>query len=48
MYDGALAHFSHVVEDVLNNTYHDRWIGRGGLIAWPQHLPDLNPENFYL
>jgi hypothetical protein len=30
MHDGALAHFSCAVRDVLNNTYHGRWIGRGG------------------
>jgi hypothetical protein len=25
---GAPAHFSRAVRDVLNNIYHDRWIGR--------------------
>jgi hypothetical protein len=30
MHGGAPAHFSRAVRDVLNNTYHDRWIGRGG------------------
>jgi hypothetical protein len=27
MYGGALAHFSCAVQDFLNNTYHDQWIG---------------------
>jgi hypothetical protein len=35
MHDGAPAHFSHAVGDVLNITYHDWWIGRGGPTAWP-------------
>jgi hypothetical protein len=30
MHDGAPAHFSRLSEIVLNNTYQDRWIGRGG------------------
>jgi hypothetical protein len=38
MRDGALAHSSHVVEDVLNNTYHDQGIGRGGPTAWPPQI----------
>jgi hypothetical protein len=27
---------------------HDRFIGRGGPIARPQHSPDLNPLDYYL
>jgi hypothetical protein len=41
-------HFSRAVRDVLNNTYHDPWIGRGGPTAWPPRLPDFNPLYFYL
>jgi hypothetical protein len=36
------------VRCVLNSTHHDRWIGRGGPIAWPLRLPHSNPLNFYL
>jgi hypothetical protein len=46
MYEGAVAHFSCAVWDVLYNTCHDHWIGRGGPTAWPLLLPDLNPLNF--
>jgi hypothetical protein len=46
--DGAPVHFSRAVRDVLNNTYHDRWIGRGGPSAWPPRSPELNPPDFYL
>jgi hypothetical protein len=41
-------HFSRAVRDVLNNTYHDPWIGRGGPTAWPPRSPDLNPLDCYL
>lgn len=48
MHDGATAHFSHIVRDVLTNIYHDKWIGRGEPVLWPAHSPDLSPLNFYL
>jgi hypothetical protein len=48
MHDGAPAHFSPAVRDVLNNTYHDWRIGRGGPTAWPPRSPPLNPLDFYL
>jgi hypothetical protein len=47
-HDGAPAHFSRAVRDVLNNTYHDRQIGRGIPTAWPPFSSDLNPLNFCL
>jgi hypothetical protein len=46
MHDGAPAHFSRDVRDVLNNTYDDRRIGREGPTAWPPRSPDLNPLEF--
>jgi hypothetical protein len=45
---GASEDFSRAVRDVLSNAYHDRFIGRGGPIAWPRRSPDLNPPDFYL
>jgi hypothetical protein len=48
MHDCASAHCIRSVRDVLNNTYHDVWIGRGGSTAWPPRSPDFNPLNFYL
>jgi hypothetical protein len=47
MRDGAPAHFSRAVRDVLNNNYHGRWIGRGGPTTCPSCSPDLNPLKFY-
>jgi hypothetical protein len=46
-HDGAPAHFSRAVRDVLNNAYHVRWIGRGEPTAWPPRSPHLNPLHFY-
>jgi hypothetical protein len=46
--DGAPAHFSRAVRDVLRNTCHDRGIGRGGPTGWPPRSPDLNALDFYL
>jgi hypothetical protein len=46
MHDGALACFSHAVQAVLSNTYHDQWTGRGGPTVWPPCSPDLNPLDF--
>jgi hypothetical protein len=48
MHDGVPAHFSRAVRDNLNNSYHDWWIGTGGLTACPPLSPDLNSLNFYL
>jgi hypothetical protein len=45
---GAKTHFSRAVRDVLNNTFHDRWICTAGPTAWCPHSPDLNPLDFYL
>ena len=48
MHDGAPAHFSRPVQDVLNNAYHDKWVGRARLVAWSPHCPILSPSDFYL
>lgn len=48
MHDGAPAHFRREVREYLNETYHNKWIGRGGPRAWPPRSPDLNPLDYYL
>lgn len=48
MHDGAPPHFSVAVREHLNTVYPNRWIGRGGPIAWPPRSPDLTPLDFYL
>ncbi|CAK1600423.1 unnamed protein product [Parnassius mnemosyne] len=47
-HDGAPAHFSTIVRDYLNELYGDRWIGRGGPVAWPARSPDMTPLDFFL
>ena len=32
----------------LNDTFPNRWIGRGSAINWPQRSPDLTPLDFCL
>ena len=46
-HDGAPAHFGLPVRNWLNDNYPNRWIGRGGPIAWPARSPDLNPLDYY-
>ncbi|KAJ4441191.1 hypothetical protein ANN_11042 [Periplaneta americana] len=48
LHDGAPAHFSRTARRYLDRRFPDRWIGRGGPIAWPPRSRDLNPLDFYL
>ncbi|KAJ4433851.1 hypothetical protein ANN_16163 [Periplaneta americana] len=43
-----MALLTSVVRLAGNRKFPDRWIGRGGPIAWPPRSPDLNPLDFYL
>lgn len=46
--DGAPAHFHQDVRACLNETFPERWIGRGGPIHWPARSPDLTSMDFFL
>lgn len=46
--DGAPPHYGRNVRQWLNEMYPNRWIGRGGSIAWPARSPDITPLDFYL
>ncbi|KAJ4426788.1 hypothetical protein ANN_26587 [Periplaneta americana] len=48
LHDGAPAHFSRTARRYLDRRFPDRWVDRGGQIAWPARSPDLNPLVFYL
>ena len=48
MHDGAPPHFSRMARQFLNQHFANKWIGRGGRIAWPARSPDLNPLDFHL
>lgn len=47
-HDGAGPHFGLEVRSYLDNTYPNRWIGRGGPIPWPPRSPDFNPLDYFL
>lgn len=47
-HDGAPAHFSIAVRNHLRATFGNRWIGRGGPVAWPPRSPDLTCLDFFL
>ncbi|EZA47264.1 hypothetical protein X777_16427, partial [Ooceraea biroi] len=34
--------------NILNESFPDRWTGRGGRISWPARSPDLTPLDFFL
>lgn len=36
------------VHHYLNQTFNERWIGRGSLNAWPPRSPDLSSLDFFL
>lgn len=48
MHDGAPAHYTLDVRHYLDDTYGNRWIGRGGPVQWPARSPDLNPIDYYV
>jgi hypothetical protein len=46
--DGVPPHFALPVRTWVNESYPNRWIGRGGPVAWPARSPDLTPLDFFL
>lgn len=46
-HDGAPPHFTRDVRGHLNRRFGQRWIGRGGPIAWPPRSPDLTPLDYF-
>jgi hypothetical protein len=47
-HDEAPPHYTWLVMRHLNDTFLNRWIGRGSTINWPRRSPDLTPLDFYL
>ena len=47
MYD-IFVRIKKFIQEEVNETFPNRWIGRGGPIAWPARSPDLNPLDFFL
>lgn len=48
LHDGAPVHHTGPIQNYLNEKFPDRWIGRGGPIAWPARSPDLTKIDFFL
>ena len=46
--DGAPAHYATGNRDLLDEKIPNRWIGRGGPIAWPARSPDLSVLDFWM
>ena len=46
--DGAPPHWGLQVCALLNDTFLERRIGRGGPAAWPPRSPDINPLDCFL
>jgi hypothetical protein len=44
---GAPAHCSLMVRAELDRKFPNRWIGRGGPIAWPAQSPDFAPLDYF-
>ena len=42
-HDGAPPHYTRHGRDYLNESFLNRWLGRGGPVAWPPRSPDLTP-----
>ena len=47
-HDGAHSHYTRHVIQHLNDTFPNRWIGRGNTINWPPRSADLTPLDFCL
>lgn len=46
--DGAPPHYAVTVRQYLDRKLPNRWIGRGGPIAWPARSPDLTACDYFL
>ena len=47
-HDGAPPHYTRHVRDYLNESFPNRWLGRGRPVAWPSRSADLTPLDYYL
>ena len=41
-------HYTRQVREYLNESFLNRWLGRGGPVAWPPRSPDITPLDYYL
>ena len=46
--DGAPPHYATAVQNLLDETFPDKWIGRRGPIEFPPRSPDITPMDFFV
>ena len=46
--DGASPHCALCFRQVMNEIFDEKWIGRGGSVAWPPRSPDLTSPNCFI
>ena len=47
-HDGAPPYYTLCSRQVINEIFNEKWIGRGGPIAWPPRSPDLTSQDYFL
>ena len=47
-HDRAPPHYTQHVREYLNESFPNRWLGRGGPVSWPPRSSDLTPLDYYL
>ena len=47
-HDGSPPHYTRHVREYLNESFPNRWLDRGGPVAWPPRSPDLTHLDYYL
>ena len=47
-HDGAPPHYTRHVREYINESFPNRWLGRGGPVAWPPRSPDLTTLDYYI
>jgi len=47
-HDGAPPHYTRRVREFLNESFPNRWLGRGGPIPWPPRSSYRTPLDYYL
>ena len=47
-HDDAPPHYALYLRQVINEIFDEKWIERGGLVAWPPRSPDLTSPDYFL
>ena len=45
-HDGEPPNYALCLRQVMNGIFDEKWIGRGGPVAWPPHSPDLTSPDY--